>query len=439
MKPFAQRLEELKTKYAHNQLTLIGKALMDKGVESMWEIDSRILGRGHKKWRKKAKRFSQEYIKPYAKQADIDPDSFDHTKLFKEAAKQGFLSAMVPKPIGSTGIDWGFKNLSFSTVLMAEEFAAVDGGLALKLLAPNLGVSSLWLSGDIRMIFRKAIPMYMGSTWFGKTKTMAYAITESSAGSDVEDELGGANARLGTSAKKVKGGFVLNGSKVFISNGAIADAVAVFTKLEGEGRESFTCFYIEKGTKGFSVGKHEKKLGQRASDASELILDNVFVPDEDVIGKVRGGWAINKSVLMQSRIPVGAMALGHARGAFENALAFTKKEYIGNKKMITFQEVQMELAQMVQELWSIRSFLWNTSNLTKIPLSMSASTKAYASDASYGICNRAMELMGDDGYLHNNNTERFWRDVRLTQIYEGTNQINRLGIVENHEETDFKR
>jgi len=438
MNTIDKRIEELRLHNSSKNLPVIGRLLTDKGVDSLWDLDTKTLPRNGRIWRKKARLFAEENIKPLAQQADIETIDFDHKELFRKAARGGFLTTLFPKPIGSAPWNLFFKSAAFLTSIVAEEFAAVDGGLALKLMAPNLGIAPIVLSGDVPAILRHFMPYYIGSNWFGKTKTMSFAITEPDAGSDVEDNEGAVTAKLATTAKKIKNGYVLNGTKVFISNGAISDATTVFAKLEGEGIESWTCFLVENWREGFSVGRHELKLGQRASDASELVFENVFVPTKNIIGKLRGGWPLNKNILNFSRPAVASMALGQARGAFNNALNYTKEKYIGSKKMIEFQEVQLELAEMVQELWAIRSLVKQSIYHFAIPQSIASAAKSFAGDTAWKVANKAMELMGDDGYLHKNDTERFWRDIRLTQIYEGTNQLNRLAIIEHHLQTDFK-
>jgi alkylation response protein AidB-like acyl-CoA dehydrogenase len=260
---------------------------------------------------------------------------------------------------------------------------------------------------------------------------MAFAITEPGAGSDVEETEGGTQARLVTTARQVDGGFVLNGRKCFISDGAIADKVTLFAKLQDEGLESWTCFLIEKGMEGYSVGRQEHKLGQRAADASELVLDDVRIPEKNVVGRLRSGWANNRNVLNYSRPVVGAMALGHARGAFERALEFCRKTTLGHKRLIDYQDIQIELADMIVKLWSARALIWHSCSQFRCYQSASAAAKVAASDVSFEVCTKAMEIMGDHGYLQSHGAESLWRDSRLTQIYEGTNQINRLAVIEH--------
>jgi len=438
MNGIKERAEALRLKNSSLNLPRIGRMLVDKESDSLWELDTKTLPRACRKWRRKAKRFADEEIRPFALEADLEPKNFDHTELFRKAAKEGFFTTLFPRPVGSAPWRLYFRNAVYVPVIIAEEFAAADGGLALKLMAPNLGIAPILLSGHLPSIFRFFIPNYLSARFGGRIRTYSFAITEPEAGSDVEDNEGATTARLGTKARKVKGGYLLNGSKIFISNGAISVATTVFAKLEGEGIESWTCFLVEKGSEGFRVGRQERKMGQRASDASELIFENVFVPERNVIGKVRGGWPLNKNVLNFSRPAVASMAVGQARGAFESALQYVKKKQIGRKRMIEFQEVQLELAEMVQDLWAARSLIRQSLLHFAIPQSIASASKSFATDTAWSVANRAMELMGDEGYLHKNHTERFWRDIRLTRIYEGTNQLNRLAIIEHHRETDFK-
>lgn len=438
-----ERIEQLKMKNATSTMNLIGRLLVDNREMSMWEHDTKTLSWGVRRWRRKALKFSREYIRPLAPQADLHPHDYDPKPILSAAARQGFQTLLFIPPVGTASILPYFRGASFQVAVVGEEFATECGGLALLLLAHNLGIVPLLLSGSLSTIFRHFIPFYLKSQLLGKADCMAFAITEPGAGSDVEETEGGAMAKLITTAKYVpeKGGYVLNGQKCFISDGAIADKVTVYAKIEGEGIESWTCFLVEKGMPGFSVGRSERKLGQRASDASELIFDNVFIPNKNVVGKVRSGWANNRNVLNGSRPVVGAMALGHGRGAFERCLEFCRKTNLGPKRLIQYQDVQLELADMAISLSAARSIIWRNSS-TQLPQlvgsqSAAAAAKVFASDTAFKVCNQAMELMGDQGYLHKNGVERAWRDSRLTQIYEGTNQINRLALFEHHLSSDF--
>ena len=434
-----ERIEQLKLKNATQKMNIFGRLLVDNREMSLWEHDTKTLSWGVRRWRRKARKFAREYIRPLAPQADLHPHDYDPKPILAAAAMQGFQTLMLTPPLGTASTLQYYKGTALQMSVVGEEFATECGGLALLLLAHNLGMAPLLLSGSVSNILRQMIPFYLKSHLLGRPDCMAFAITEPGAGSDVEDTEGGAKAKLVTTAKYVpeKKGYILNGRKCFISDGAIADKVTVYAKIGDEGIESWTCFLVERGMPGFSVGRSERKMGQRAADASELIFDNVFVPNKNVVGKLRSGWANNRNVLNYSRPVVGSMALGHGRGAFERCLEFCRKTYLGPKRLIEYQDVQMELADMAISLWAARSMIWQSCRQFRCYQSGSASAKVFASDTAFKVCNQAMELMGDCGYLHAHGVERAWRDSRLTQIYEGTNQINRLALFEHHLSTDF--
>ncbi len=433
------RIEQLKLKNATETMNIFGRLLVDNREMSLWEHDTETLSWGVRRWRRKALKFAREYIRPLAPQADLHPHDYDPQPILAAAARHGFQTLLLVPPLGTASILPYCRGTAFQVAVVGEEFATECGGLALLLLAHNLGIVPLLLSGSLRNIIGQLVPFYLKSYILGRPACMAFAITEPGAGSDVEETEGGAKAKLVTTAKydPKKKGYVLNGRKCFISDGAKADKVTVYAKLEDEGIESWTCFLVEKSMPGFSLGRSERKMGQRASDASELIFDNVFVPKKNVVGKLRSGWANNRNVLNYSRPVVGAMALGHGRGAFERCLEFCRKTNLGPKRLIEYQDVQLELADMAISLWSARSMIWHSCKQFRCYQSGSASAKVFASDTAFKVCNQAMELMGDQGYLHVNGVERAWRDSRLTQIYEGTNQINRLALFEHHLSSDF--
>lgn len=438
-KTLDERIELLKPKNAAKNMNLIGRMLLDGREMSMWEHDTSTLPPSVRRLRRRARTFAQEHIRPLAPYADLHPHDYDPKPLLKAAAKEGFLNILLPRPLGGVSLLPYLKSIGFQIAILGEELATECGGLGLLVMAHSLGVGPLVLSGSMSAYVRHLLPLYIKTRYLGKPKCMAFCITEPGAGSDVEETEGGAMARLVTTAKydPESKGYILNGQKCFISNGAIADQVTVFARIENEGIESWTCFLVEKGMKGFSVGRSERKMGQRASDASELIFENVFVPKKNVIGKLRSGWANNRNVLNYSRPAVGSMALGHGRGAFERCLEFCRKTHLGSRKLIEYQEVQLELADMAISLWAARSMIWQSCRELRCYQSISSSAKVFASDTAFKVCNQAMELMGDHGYIHSNGVERAWRDSRLTQIYEGTNQINRLALFEHQSGSDF--
>jgi alkylation response protein AidB-like acyl-CoA dehydrogenase len=261
---------------------------------------------------------------------------------------------------------------------------------------------------------------------------VAFAITEPGADSDAEDGHGAALYSPGVVARPTAGGWLLNGRKCYISGGDLAKSATVFAALQGEGMESWTCFYVDCAAPGFKVARTEFKMGMRASGAADLEFTDVFVPHDRIVGGLRRGWAINRATLNASRIPVAAMAVGFARAATETALEFARRYTLGGKALIHRQEVQLHLATMVAETRAMRSLVWQEARNAWQPRQLNASLcKFHATDRAQRVCEMAMDLLADHGGLHEQRVEKIFRDVRLTRIFEGTNQINRLSMMED--------
>ncbi len=422
---------------ARSRLNLMGRLLYDARSIDLWKRDTATLPRVFRSMRRRYRAFAQREIAPLALQADLDPPSVDIKGLFLKSAREGFQTELTPWPIGNARYRALFHSLIMAPALKAEEFCAACGGLGLALLAHDLGMAPLFASGDLRALFKWMRRIYR-EIRDGEPAIAAYAITEPNAGSDVEETQGASRARISCRARKAPGGWRISGTKVFISDGAVAKWITLFAALEKEGMESWTCFLLDKGMEGLSVGRSERKMGQRAADASELILEDVFVPHERVIGPLRGGWAINRNVLNFSRPVVGAIALGIARGAWERALDFCHQTRMGNRPLISYQDVQLELADMLAKIQAMRALVWQAVSY-RVPFQTASSiTKVFCSDTAWEVCNQAMAILGDHGFLHCHGVEKAARDARLTQIYEGTNQINRLAIVEGQLGAEFK-
>jgi butyryl-CoA dehydrogenase len=228
---------------------------------------------------------------------------------------------------------------------------------------------------------------------------------------------------------------LLRGRKCFISGGDIASYVVVLAALQGEGMESWTAFLVDSKTPGFRAARTEMKMGMRASSATELDLDDVFVPDRDVIGGLRSGWAINRATLNISRIPVAAMAVGFAQAATDIAIDFACSFQFGRRRLIDRQEVQTELSQMMAETSAIRAMVWQAASSWKPRQAEASAAKFHATDVARRVCEQAMDLLGNHAVLHEKRIEKVFRDVRLTQIFEGTNEINRLAVIEDEQES----
>jgi alkylation response protein AidB-like acyl-CoA dehydrogenase len=430
--------------YSIQRLKPLGRWLYDHTSETLWERDTRTLPRYLQGRRRAYRRFAQQHIAPLAFQADQFPEDYDPRPLLAEAGRLGFQSELLPWPLGRMPYRALLGGKIFSVALKAEEFCAACGGIGLSLLAHDLGMGPLLLSGHLPTLLRWHWPINRANLR-GDAKLVAYAITEPGAGSDVEESEGAAQARYVTTARRAPGGYVLNGQKVFISGGGHCDYVTVFAVLEREdGKQpqvdtDFTCFIAARERPGFRIGRRERKLGQRACDASQLFFDDVFVPQRNLVGTERSGWALNRNVLNYSRGPVGAIALGIARGAVEAATQFARETRLDNKPLIAYQEVQLGLAEMWLDTMAMRGMVWQS---TRHPLpvqGIASATKAFCGDIGFRVANRAMELMGDHGYLATWHAEKAMRDVRLNQIYEGANQINYLAFIESFWESEIAR
>jgi alkylation response protein AidB-like acyl-CoA dehydrogenase len=420
----------------------LGRALFDLGEVSMWERETATLPRRLARRRRAYRDFARRELAPLVAGADADPAGYDPRPLLGAAARAGLQSEQLPPPWGTMPVGVVRDGPLFHEVLKAEELTAVCAGLGLGLLAHGLGLAPLQLCGDLSTIRRWLVPVCRENR-AGRPRLAAFAITEPGAGSDVEDTDGARTARFSTTARRVRGGYVLNGQKVFITGGAYADLVTVFATLEpeegGAGRvdRDWTCFVVERGTPGFRTGRSEHKLGQRAADATELFLDDVFVSSENLVAAERSGWAINRNVLNYSRLPVGAIAVGIARGATEAATVYCRRARLGGKPLLAYQEVQLTLADLWLETMAMRAMVWQGARHVRPTQGVSSAVKTFCGDRAVAVAARAIELLADDGAHVCGGVEKRFRDGRLNQIYEGTNQLNRLALVEALWETDL--
>jgi len=413
------------------------RAFVNYRRDDLWEADCRRLPRALARLRRGARAFAETRIRPLSAELDLlghwspqeRPPAIDH--LLAEAGRAGWLTYVLPRPVGSMPWSAARYPLVWQVSLVIEEFAWACGGLMLLLSAHHLGVMPLLLSGRLKDLRRHLLPIYRGCRR-GDWRLMAFAITEPGAGSDVEDGHGAASARPGLVARRVEGGWRLCGSKCYISGGDLADRLTVFAAIEGRGLDSWTCFVVPADSAGFRVSRTELKMGMRASGAAQLEFDEVFVPNDNVVGKVGQGWTLNRAVLNASRLPVAAMGVGLARAATECAIEFARSYRLGPRALVDYQDVQMELAEMVAETRAMRSLLWQEARHARAPRQLhSALVKFHATDRAQQVIERAMALLGDHGGRHELTIERIFRDVRLTRIFEGTNDINRLALIED--------
>lgn len=436
---FVAASSPLSTRTAFKGLGPTVRSLIPSDPESLWELDTQRLPAPHAAIRRRARTFAETVIAPVAMELDLAPQppcGEMHPlmrQVLSKASKEGFMSDLgLPPPLGRASMRAG-RNPVLAIAVKVEEFARACGGLMLNIMVPALGQSPILLSGDLHAYRRFLVPAYREMK-AGEIHPFSFAITEPTAGSDVEEGHGASVYTPGMVAKRVDGGWSLSGRKRFIGAGDLSRTVSVFAALEGEGMESWTCFVVQPPTPGYTPLRKEHKLGMRASGTAEIELTDAFVPDENVVGGLRLGWALNRVTLNFSRIPVASMSVGFARAAMEIALEFAGRTSLGGKRLVDYQEVQLMLAQMVAETSAIRSMVWEQASVFVPRQGAASMTKLYCTDRALEVCNTAMDLMGNHSLLHANRVEKAWRDARLPIIFEGTNQINRLAVIEDMQE-----
>lgn len=419
------------------ELNALGRSLVHYETIDLWEMDTRRLPAALARVRRQARTFAEHCLAPNVQLLDEAAHAAPGTlhpaaqRLLQQAGRAGLMTGMLPAPLGTAGVaDLRFPS-HYRFAVQVEELARVCAGQMLLLSAHQLGLAPICLSGDLRAMWRFFRPMTRDFV-AGKPHLFAYAITEPSAGSDAEDGHGALTNRPRVIARRQGNGYVLNGRKCFISGGDVAQKIAVFAALEGEGFESWTCFVVDAGNPGLEAKRTELKMGMRASSAAELSFTDAYVPAEDIVGGLRRGWALNRATLNTSRYPVAAMAVGLARRACEIALEYSLATRLGGKPLLSYQEIQLQLAQMVAETRAMRSLVWQQAAGSVQPHQSEASiAKFHATDRAQAVCEMGLAVMAEHGLERSRGMEKLLRDVRLTRIFEGTNQINRLGVIED--------
>jgi alkylation response protein AidB-like acyl-CoA dehydrogenase len=333
--------------------------------------------------------------------------------VVKKLGEMGLLGVIFPESLGGAGMGY------VEYVLAIEELSRVDGSVGIIVAAHNsLCTNHIMLGGNDAQR-QRWIPKLASGKWLG-----AWGLTEPGSGSDA------AGAR--TTAVKKGDTWVLNGSKTFITNGGHADCAVVLAVTDKEkGTKGISAFVVEKGTKGFRPGRKENKLGLRASDTSELIFEDCEIPAENLVGKEGEGFKDAMRVLDGGRISIAALSLGMARGALDAAMKYAQERRQFGKAISEFQAIQFKLADMATELdaaWllTMRAAQMKDAGM-KVTLE-SAMAKLYASEAACRICDEGVQIHGGYGFIKDYPAEKFYRDVRLCPIGEGTSEIQRMVI-----------
>jgi hypothetical protein len=363
--------------------------------------------------RETVRRFAQERIEPIA--AEIDEAAKFPEETIRELGEMGFLGVCVPEELGGAGLD------TVSYAIIIEEIAKVCGSHALGVAAHNsLGVGPLLYFGSDEQQ-KKYLPRAASGQML-----ISYGLTEPSAGSDA----GGTK----TVAVRDGDGWVINGSKSWITNASYAGlyVLTAVTDREKGTRGGITAFLVERDTPGFSVGKKEDKLGMRASDTAQLLMEDVRVPKESVLGEVGLGFKNFMQILDGGRISIGELALGLARGAYEYALNYSKERVAFGKTISKFQAIQWMLADARTEIEAAHLMIYDSAvrkdRGDKEFGFYSAMAKLYASEMAMRVTNNAIQILGGYGYCRDYPVERMYRDAKLCTIGEGTSEIQRMVI-----------
>jgi acyl-CoA dehydrogenase len=357
-----------------------------------------------------ARQFAKEVIIPRAAahdQAESYPED-----IVARAHDLGLLNVSIPEPLGGLGLNM------MDEVIIGEELGYGCMGIYTILMASELGITPLLLAGTDEQQERLLTPL------LNSPKLAAFALSEPDNGSDA--------AAMKTRARRDGDDWIISGNKMWISNGGLADLTVVFANFEPELKhKGVIAVVVEKGAKGLSHQKIHGKMGQRATYTAEVVLDNVRVPAENVLGEVGDGFKIAMKTLDKTRIPVAAGSVGIARRALDEALAYSSERHAFGKPISDFQAIQFKLADMKIAVETAR---WQTYYAAWLVDSgkphgeASAIAKTYASDVAFAAANEAIQIHGGYGYVNEYSVEKLLRDVKLNQIYEGTNEIQRLVI-----------
>jgi alkylation response protein AidB-like acyl-CoA dehydrogenase len=384
---------------------------MSVALESAGKLYPFVLTEEQEHLRREIREFAAREIAPNVMAWD-EASEFPLT-VVKKLGQMGLLGVIFPTEYGGAGLGY------VDYVLAIEELSAVDGSLGIIVAAHNsLGTNHIFLAGNETQK-RKYIPRLASGELLA-----AWGLTEPGAGSDAS------NSR--TTAVKRGDCYVLNGSKTFITNGRYADVVVVIAATDkSKGTHGLSAFVVEKGTKGFRPGKKENKLGLRASDTSELIFEDCEIPAENLLGAEGEGFIDAMRVLDGGRISIAALALGIGRGALDAALKYVKERRQFGKAIAEFQGIQWKLADMATELDAARLLTQRAAVLKDAGRKVtreSSMAKLFSSEVAVRICDDAVQLFGGYGFIKDYPAEKYYRDVKLCTIGEGTSEIQRMVI-----------
>ncbi|MCC5942942.1 MAG: acyl-CoA dehydrogenase [Balneolaceae bacterium] len=352
-----------------------------------------------------AAEFADTVIKPKVHEMDeaakLDPE------LIKMFFEMGFMGIEVPEKYQGGGGSF------FMSIVAIEQISRVDASVGVFMDVQNTLVNNAFLRWGSDELNERFLPQ------LATEKVGAYCLSEAGSGSDA--------FALKCSAKEDGDAYILNGTKLWITNANEADIFLVFATVNPEaGYKGITGFIVERGMEGFSISKKENKLGIRASSTCELLLEDVRVPKENILGEVGKGYKVAIETLNEGRIGIGAQMIGIAQGAFDAAIDYTKERKQFGKAIADFQGVQFQLAQMATELEMARLLVYNAARLKEagqLFLKEAAMAKYYSSEVAEKVSSMAIDLFGGYGYVKEYPVEKFYRDSKIGKIYEGTSNM----------------
>ena len=361
--------------------------------------------------RQMVREFAVNEVKPIA--AEIDETERFPMENVKKMAELGMMGIPFPKELGGAGGD------VLSYIITVEELSKVCGTTGVIVSAhTSLCASLLYENGTPAQKEKYLIPLAKGE------KIGAFGLTEPGAGTDAAGQQ--------TTAVLDGDNYILNGSKIFITNGGVADTFIVFAMTDkSQGTRGISAFIVEKDFPGFSIGKKEDKLGIRASSTTELIFENCVVPKENLIGKEGKGFGIAMKTLDGGRIGIAAQALGIAEGAYEEAVKYMKERKQFGRPLSAFQGLQWMIAEMETKIEAAKLLVYKAAWLkqNKLPYSVDAAkAKLFAAEVAMDVTTKAVQIHGGYGYTKEYPVERMMRDAKITEIYEGTSEVQKMVI-----------
>ena len=361
--------------------------------------------------RETVRSFAEEKIRPHVR--EWDAQARFPREIFAELGEMGILGVIFPEEYGGAGMSY------VDYVIVVEEISRVDPSVGIGVAAHNsLCSNHIFLTGTQEQRKRFLVPLASGK------KIGAWALTEPGSGSDA--------AGLRTTAVRKGDGWVLNGSKTFCTHATVGDTAVVMALTDtSDPHHGVTAFILEKGMEGFYAGKKEDKLGLRASDTGELVFEDCYVPDANRLGEVNHGFQDALKVLDGGRISIAALSLGGAQGAYETALGHARVREAFGRKIAEFQAIQFILADMATRIEAARLLTFEAAVRKDrgMPVTKwSAMAKLYAGEVSVWAAERAVQVLGGYGFVKDYPAEKYYRDVKLNTIGEGTSEVQRVVI-----------